>query len=187
MRFFRKIFTFLVDAVEGFVILGAIFVIVYLFFLQPHQVIGESMSPNFHDSEYLLTDKVSYNFRLPQRGEVIIFKAPGNTEKDYIKRIIGLPGERVKIENGRVFINGQLLDENDYLTDRIMTLTSGPAVEDGLDYEIPPNSYFVMGDNRGNSSDSREFGAIRKSTIIGRSFLTYWPLPIKLLKAGKSS
>ncbi len=187
MRLFRKIFTFLIDTVEGFVVLGAIFVVIYLFFLQPHQVIGASMSPNFHDSEYLLTDKISYNFRLPRRGEVIVFKAPADVEKDYIKRIIGLPGERMKIENGRVFINGELFDESNYLADNVKTLASGPTVENDVEYEIPADSYFVMGDNRGNSADSREFGAIKKSTIIGRSLLAYWPLPVKLLKAGKSS
>src|SRR3989338_237237 len=101
----RKVWMWFLDFIETIVIALAIFVVMYRFLFQPHQVSGSSMFANFHDGEYLLTDKVSYRFNLPQRGDVVVFKAPKNEEYDYIKRVIGLPGDRIKIEAGHVFVN----------------------------------------------------------------------------------
>src|SRR4030066_1102508 len=94
----------LVDIVETVVVAAAIFVVVYLFLLQPHQVKGASMKPNFHDGEYILTDKISYRFGNPNRGDVIIFKSPTDPDVDFIKRIVGLPGEKIKISDGKIVI-----------------------------------------------------------------------------------
>lgn len=157
------------------VLAGAIFAIVYLFLFQPHQVVGDSMIPNFHNGEYLLTDKISYRIREPERGEVIVFKAPNDVEKDYIKRIIATPLETIKIEKGIIFVNDARLDENDYLSEGTRTF-AGQNVLEGIEYKVPQDSYFVLGDNRVNSSDSREWGFVKKGAIIGRSFLVYWPL-----------
>src|SRR3972149_8428900 len=96
------IWSTVIDVVETVVVAAAIFVVVYLFLLQPHQVRGASMKPNFHDGEYILTDKISYRFGEPKRGDVIIFTSPTDQDVDFIKRIIGLPGERVKIAGGKV-------------------------------------------------------------------------------------
>src|SRR4030065_809809 len=93
-----------VDVIETVVVAAAIFVVVYLFLLQPHQVKGASMEPSFHDGEYILTDKISYRFSEPRRGDVVIFKAPTNPDVDFIKRIIALPGEKVEINNSRITI-----------------------------------------------------------------------------------
>lgn len=130
------------------------------------------MEPNFYDGEYILTDKISYRFRLPKRGEVVIFKAPRNPELDYIKRIIGLPEERIKIESGKIFINGQELKEN-YIPKN--EVSGGFFLAKGKEIKIPKDSYFVLGDNRSHSSDSREWGPIKKNEIVGRAFLRYWP------------
>ena len=105
MPVFRKIYSILIDLVETFVIAGAIFVVVYAFLFRPFQVNGQSMFPNYHNGEYILTNLITLRFGGLKRGEVIVFKAPANQEKDYIKRVIGLPGEEVSIKAGYVYIN----------------------------------------------------------------------------------
>jgi len=172
-KFFKKIFAFVFDLIETIVFALAIFVVIYLFLFQPHQVKGASMEINFHDGEYILTDKISYRFHSPQRGDVVIFKAPTNPELDYIKRIIGLPGERIKIEDNSLFINGQKLEE-EYLPKETI-ISGGSFLPKREEIIIPPDHYFVLGDNRSHSSDSREWGWIEKEEIVGRAFLRYWP------------
>lgn len=170
----KKIINFFFDFLETTVVALSIFVVAYLFIVQPHEIKGNSMEPNFHNNEYILTDKISYRFSEPQRGDVIIFKAPMNPDVDYIKRIIGLPGDRLKVQNGSVYINGNKLDEP-YLVDQT-NLFPGYYLQEGVEITIPPEEYFAMGDNRPHSSDSREFGPIDVKTIIGKAFLRYWPI-----------
>ena len=126
---------------------------------------GASMEPNLHDSEYVLIDKISYRLHAPERGDVIVFERQG-VERDYIKRVIGLPGDSVQIAGGKVLVNGRALDEP-YLNTTM--LNDMPA------RQIEADRYFVMGDNRNNSSDSRSFGSIAAKDIIGRAWLVYWP------------
>lgn len=131
------------------------------------------MYPNFHDNEYLLTDKLSYRLGEPGRGDVIVFKAPKNQEYDYIKRIIGLPGEEIEIRNGKLYINDKLLDES-YLPEEYIT-SGGSFWREGLEAPVPQEQYFVLGDNRSHSSDSREWGTVPLENIIGKAWLRYWP------------
>lgn len=170
----QRIANFLGSLIETFVMAMAIFVIVYFFLVQPHQVTGNSMLPNFDDGEYILTDKVSYHLHPPKRGDVIVFKAPKNQQKDFIKRIIGLPGEKIKLEKGSVFINGEKLQEV-YLPSNTVTLPKSLMIE-GQDVLVPLNEYFVLGDNRQHSSDSRDWGTVPRSSIIGKAWLRYWPI-----------
>jgi signal peptidase I len=126
----------------------------------------------------LLTDKVSYRFRQPQRGDVVIFKALSSEpcadiECEYIKRVVGLPNERVKIQEGLVYINGQKLKE-DYLLPGIKT-SPGSFLEEGVERKVPEGEYLTLGDNRSHSRDSREFGPVPKERIIGKAWLRYWP------------
>lgn len=172
----RKIAAIGMDFLETIVVALSIFVVVYLFLVQPHEVKGSSMEPTFHNNEYILTDKISYRLADPQRGDIVIFKAPNNPEVDYIKRIIGSPGDTVKIDGGEIYINGARLDER-YLTQTTLLIPGG-SLHEGSEIAIPPDTFFVMGDNRGHSSDSREFGPIERSSIIGRAFLRYWPLNV---------
>lgn len=174
MKILRKIGSFFLDLFETIVIALSIFALIYLFLFQPHQVRGSSMYPNFHDGEYLLTDKISYQFSLPDRGDVVIFKAPGNEEYDYIKRIIGLPGERVEIENGQILVNGTPLKES-YLPESLPT-NSGSFLKEGRIILVKGDEYLVMGDNRPHSSDSRTWGPVPKGNIIGKAWIKYWPL-----------
>ncbi len=125
---------------------------------------GSSMEPNLHNDEYVIVDKVTYLFGKPQRGDVVVFYLEGQP-KDYIKRVIGLPGETIEVSNGTVYVDGRPLDEP-YLTPSSVTYPQRQLGED---------EYFVLGDNRGNSSDSRSFGPIRLSNVVGRAWIVYWP------------
>lgn len=132
------------------------------------------MNPNFLNAEYLLTDKITYRFQEPKKGDVIIFTAPQNEEVEFIKRIIGLPSSTITIEGGDVFINGENLEE-EYLPEGLKT-HSGTFLKEGQLFSIPEEQYFVLGDNRSHSSDSRKWGTVPKENIIGKAWLRYWPL-----------
>lgn len=173
LEILKGIGAFFLDIIETIVVALAIFVVVYLFLFQPHQVKGKSMEPNFDDGEYILTDKVSYRIGVPKRGDVIVFKAPKNEEVDYIKRIIGLPGDTVNIQNGKVFINGTDINET-YLPADFVTFP-GSFLSEGSSATVPDGEFFVLGDNRNHSSDSREWGFITRKEIIGKAFFRYWP------------
>lgn len=170
---FRRLFAFFFDILESIVVALAIFVVVYLFFYSPHQVKGASMEPNFHDGEYILTNKYEYRFSDPKRGDVIVFKSPQNPEIDYIKRIIGTPGDTIRLSNNHFFVNDVQLEEQ-YLDDDLFTYF-GSFLKEGSEIVVPEDHYFVVGDNRPRSSDSREWGFIERSAIIGKSQLRYWP------------
>ncbi len=143
-----------------------------VFVLQPFIVEGSSMEPNFHDKEYIVIDKISYRFREPKRGEVIVFHPPVATGQNYIKRIIGLPGEKVHIDHGKVYINNQPLDEP-YLDP---SLSANDLFNTDSTTPLGPHEYFVMGDNRNHSSDSREWGILPQQNIEGRTWLVILPL-----------
>lgn len=169
---------FFLDIIETVVIALSIFLIVYLFIMQPHQVNGASMYPSYEDGEYLLTDKISYKMHNPQRGDVVVFRAPEaaqcpeGTGCDFIKRIIGLPGDQISIKDEQIYVNNTLVTET-YLPDGTPTragayTSNGPVV-------VPVNDYFVLGDNRNHSSDSRTWGPVPKENIVGKVFFRYWP------------
>lgn len=174
----KKISEFFLDIIETLVIALSIFLVVYLFAMQPHQVNGQSMVPSFESGEYVLTDKVSYKLRDPQRGEVIVFHAPetANCPKgtgcDFIKRVLALPGETVAVSNNAIIVNGQPLSEI-YIPDTYQTLAG--EYTQGRTITLGPNEYFAVGDNRPYSSDSRAWGPITKDDIVGRAFFRYWP------------
>lgn len=174
LRILKKIGAFFLDIIQTVVVALSIFVIVYLFFFQPHQVKGSSMSPSFLNGEYLLTDKITYRFQEPKRGDVIVFIAPKNEEYEYIKRIIGLPGDSIRIAGGDIFIN-QKKSEELYLPKDLKTRSGSFLREDQL-FSIPAEEYFVAGDNRSHSSDSREWGTVPRENIIGKAWFRYWPL-----------
>lgn len=174
MKLIKNLGSFFFDILQTVVFAISIFLFIYLLLFQPHKIKGESMQPNYPNGEFLLTDKVTYRFHPPQRGDVIVFKAPVNEEDDYIKRIIGLPGETVSIRNGYVYINGKMLKEN-YLPNGLYT-TGGPFLPNDKEIVVPSDHFFVLGDNRSYSSDSRVWGFVPKQNIIGRAWFIYWPL-----------
>ena len=154
-----------------FVLLAA-FLIRY-FVIQPFVVEGQSMEPNFHDKEYLVVEKLSYKLGTPKRGDVIIFQAPNNPQFDYIKRIIALPGETIKIGNNTILVNGKDLDEAYLSKDEKTLISQDPKMS--LERMLSENEYFVLGDNRDHSSDSREFGILDSSLIIGKVWISVFP------------
>ena len=170
----KKFGSFFLELLQVVVFAISIFLFVYLLILQPHKIKGASMEPNFHDGEYLLTDKVSYRIGEPERGDVIVFKAPPLYKDEFIKRIIGLPGEEIKVEQNKVFVNGRELDET-YLADGSRTEPNKFASE-GKTLRVPNDAYFVLGDNREHSLDSRSLGFISKENITGRAWFVYWPI-----------
>ena len=170
---------FILEFVQSIVLALSVFVLVYLFVAQPNQVNGSSIYPNFVDKEYLLTDKISYQFGEPKRGDVVVFKAPptepcAEDECEYIKRIIGMPGDRVKVEDGKVYLNGSLLVQ-DFLPSEVVT-DPGSYCQEGIEVSVPEGQYLVFGDNRSHSRDGREFGPINRNLILGKAFFRYWPV-----------
>lgn len=175
MEFIRKVYAFTLDTVQTLLLVFAVFLVIYVFLFRPFQVSGNSMFPTFHDKEYILTNLITLRFSKPKLGDVVVFKAPNDPEKDYIKRIMGIPGDTILIENGEVYLNGNILDQSSYLTPTVKTY-GGSFLREGEPVTVPTESYFVIGDNRPGSSDSREWGFLPAKNLIGQSFFLYWPL-----------
>ena len=154
------------------VVLAVILYFGISFAIQAVHVEGLSMFATLDNNDYLIANKIDYRLHAPERGDIIILRPPTDNSKDFIKRIIALPGERLLISDGIVYINGHKLDEP-YLPEAWTTLNNwgGP---DGM--VVPPNDYFVMGDNRNRSQDSRIFGFIGRDRIDGRAWFRIWPL-----------
>jgi signal peptidase I len=183
--------SFLWEIVKVFTLALIIIAPVRIFLFQPFFVQGASMEPNFEDGEYLIINELGYKnarvgfnglnlisvqpFKELQRGEAVVFRYPRNTEQFFIKRIIGLPGEKIEIKDGKVIIynkenkDGAILNESSYLEDSV--ITSGE-----LTAQLSDSEYFVMGDNRSYSSDSRSWGPVPKNNIIGRVLIRAWPV-----------
>lgn len=171
----KSIVDFVMDILETITFVGSIFIVVYLFLMQPNQVKGASMEPTFLSGEYIFTSKVTYKFRDIERGDVIVFKSPKNPDFEYIKRVVGLPGETIMVQAGTVYVNGTPLDET-YISAQT-NLWEGGYLKESQPITVPPDFLFVMGDNRPRSSDSREFGPIPIPSIIGQVFFRYYPPP----------
>lgn len=163
----------LVEFIQTLVVFAAIGTVIYLFIAQPHKVSGSSMFPNFKDGDYIITDKLTYKFSELQRGDVVVFRNPQENSQDFIKRVIALPGDKVRLESGRVFINDKPLNEP-YIQPEIRT-SGGLFLEEGSEVVVETGEYLVLGDNRPFSSDSRNWGFITKDKVIGKVFLRYWP------------
>lgn len=159
--------------VAKIVILALVIVIPIRYFVfQPFIVKGLSMTPAFHDGDYLIIDQISYRFKTPQRGEVIVFKYPKDPSQRFIKRIVGLPQEKVELRNGQIIITDKfgettVLDESNYL------LSQGWLEE--TEVNLGEGEYFILGDNRAHSFDSRRWGPLSKEYIVGRVLLRAWP------------
>jgi signal peptidase I len=169
--------SFLFEIIEVILVSTAIVLPIRFFLVQPFLVRGESMVPNYLQGDYLIIDELSYRFRNPERGEVVVFLFPLNKKEFYIKRIIGLPGETVQIKGGRVYINGTPLEER-YLPTFIAT--NGDVTQ-----KLGDDEYFVLGDNRGASYDSRRWGTLKRSYIVGRVWIRAWPLSRLAITSGQ--
>lgn len=156
------------ESLESIIPALIIVLLINAFLAQATRVEGQSMEPNLHNNERLIIEKVSYRLRPPERGEIVVLHIPGReSSAPLIKRVVGLPGESVEIHDGKVYIQGKVLDEP-YLTQ--MTYGNMPA------RVVPPDHVFLLGDNRNASNDSRFFGMVPFEEIVGRAWLRYWPL-----------
>jgi signal peptidase I len=156
------------EVVETVVLTILIFLAIR-FLIQSYHVEGSSMEPGLHTDEYALVNKVSYLFQSPERGDVIVFHYPKDTTQDYIKRIIGLPGDTIRTDQTHVWVDGVQLNEP------YIAAPFNPDVGQNT-WKVPPGDYFVLGDNRPVSDDSRYWGFVPKNLIVGKAMLVYWPV-----------
>lgn len=175
MEILRKVYFFFIDTMQTILLAASIFLVVYIFLFRPFQVSGESMFPTFKNREYILTNLIGLRFGDPVQGDVIVFKAPTDKDKDFIKRVIGVGGDSVYLKDGFVYVNNQKLDESPYLGSDVRTY-GGSFMKEGEPVTVPAGEFIVMGDNRPYSSDSREWGFLDREGIIGKSFFVYWPV-----------
>lgn len=164
----KQFFAPLLEAFEIIIVAVASIFVIYGFIAQPFLVQGASMEPNFSNGDYLLVDEITYKFKSPVRGEVIVFRNPRNESEFYIKRVIGLPNEKVDIKNNKVFINGVELKEG--------YLPADLKINGDSSFDLKPDEYFVMGDNRSQSYDSRSWGPLKQYEIVGAARLRFLPL-----------
>ena len=150
-----------------FAVLVTFFIILFVY--QPVKVEGGSMEPGLEDQERIFINKLVYRFESIERGDIVVFRYPRDTHKSFIKRVIGLPGDRINISYGHVYVNGEFLPEP-YVPPDYQDARSHPEII------VPPNAYFVLGDHRSMSNDSREFGPVMRGYIYGKAVLGYWPM-----------
>jgi signal peptidase I len=162
------------EYIEALVISVALAGFIIFFVAQSFLVEGSSMEPSFHHGQRLLVEKVSYRFVEPSRGQVVVFRYPGDERRKFIKRIIGLPGDEIAIQNGFLYVNGSRLDE-DYINGPTYGTYSAPGYGPVL---VPDGHFFVLGDNRRNSDDSRypDVGFVPRKNFVGKALFVYWPL-----------
>lgn len=182
LNIIKKIYFFLLDLLQTFLLIAAAFLVIYVFLFRPYQVSGSSMFPNFHDGEHIITNLIVLRVEQPKLGDVVVFQAPPDPEKDFIKRVIGVPGDKIYIKNGDVFLNGKILDESGYISSTVRTFP-GSFLRENEEVTVPQEEYFVMGDNREESSDSREWGFVPKKNLVGESAIVFFPLDkLKIIK-----
>ena len=162
---------------EPFLIAAIIAIFIRTFLLGPYKIPTGSMRLTLLEGDRIFVDKITYHFRLPKRGEIVVFKYPVDPKKDFVKRLIAFGGEEVEIRDGSVFINGKRLTEPAQIPSHYYyNRNDWPYSKEGQKIMVPPDSYFVLGDNSAQSSDSRNWGFVPKSNLIGRAFLIWWPL-----------
>ncbi len=163
---------FFLEVIKIAVLAGITIGLVRYFLFKPFYVQGQSMQPTYFQNEYLIVDELTYDFRAPERGEVIVFHPPVDPSQFYIKRVIGLPGERIEVHDGKIIIYNKKHPQGIVLTEPYEAQsTSGNRT-----WTLNSNQYFMMGDNRGESYDSRSFGPVKRSAIVGRVIFRGWPM-----------
>jgi len=161
----KRLAQFLLDVVE-IILLSVILLALINFISTRIRVNGSSMVPTFQDGQYVLVNKLAYRWTPYSHGDVIVFYFPLDPTEEYIKRLVGLPGDVVRVRDGQVFVNDVLLSE---------TYISAPPLYSG-EWQVPEDSFFVLGDNRNNSSDSHNWGMVPANHVIGKAILVYWPV-----------
>lgn len=156
------------ESLEALIIAAILATIIRVFLFQPFYIPSGSMEPNLMPDDRIIVNKFLYHFTAPKRGDVMVFRFPKDPSKDFIKRVIGLPGDVVEIRNSQLYVNNEKVEEP-YLPKGLVFTDFGPTT-------VPKDSYFMFGDNRNNSDDSRYWGKMPKENIRGKAILRYWPL-----------
>jgi len=154
-------------------IIGFSFVLSYSFLFRPYQANGNAMNPTYRHGAYLFSLPYVSEKKVITKGDIVVFRAPPDPEKDYIKRVIATPGDNIMIQGGQVFLNGQKLDESKYTLPNTMT-NPGKFIQEGKSIKVPTGQYFVMGDNRSFSTDSREWGFVPQESFVSKVTFCYW-------------
>lgn len=172
--FFFELKDFSIESIKIIILSLIVIAGIRMFIMQPFFVSGKSMEPNFHDGDYLIVDEISYRFGDPKRGDVIIFRYPNNPSEYYIKRIVGLPGEKIGISENTIKIHNVENPEGFELSEQLYipetTITTGTFTR-----ELKNDEYYVLGDNRIASADSRVWGVLEEHFIVGRAWIRAWP------------
>lgn len=168
METFKKILQFITETGKTIIVSLVAVYLIRSFIVQPFYVRGASMEPNFENGQYLIINEIGYRFEKPERGDVVVFRYPLDPSEYFIKRVIGLPGDSVEIDDGKVLVNGKELEES--------YLGRGVFTHGKVKISLGPAEYYVLGDNRAASSDSRRWGVLPARNIVGRVWLRGWPL-----------
>lgn len=153
------------------------FGIVRPFFLGPYKIPTGSMRPTFLEGDRIFVDKISYRFHLPERGDILVFKYPLDKKKDFVKRLAGLPGDKLEIRDGKLIVSGELMEDPPFSSNYYYNRDDEgwQFGKTGMEITVPAESYFVLGDNSAQSSDSRNWGFVPRKNVVGRAFFIWWP------------
>lgn len=156
------------EIIEALLIAIVLALVIRWLLFQPFYIPSSSMEPTLQINDRIIVSKLSYFWGEPQRGDIVVFKYPLDTKKDFVKRLIGMPGDTIEVKDGLVYINEKVYDEDYLPEDLVINGDFGPVV-------VPAGNYFMMGDNRNNSDDSRFWGFLPEDLIVGKSIIIYWP------------
>lgn len=160
---------------EPFVVAAILAFVIRTFLIGPYKIPTGSMKPTFLEGDRIFADKITYRFRTPQRGDIIIFKAPMDPKKDFVKRLVGLPGDKLQIKEGKLIINGETLDDPPFSEHYYYNRNEWDFGKEGQIIEVPPGNYFALGDNSAQSNDSRSWGFVPAKNLVGKAVCIWWP------------
>ncbi len=160
---------------EPFLVAAVLAFAIRTFLLGPYKIPTGSMRPTFLEGDRIFVDKVSYRFHAPERGDIIVFKFPEDKKKDFVKRLVGLPGDKLEIKEGKILLNGKVLDEPPFSEHYYYNREDWAFAKEGQVIEIPEGNYFSLGDNSAQSSDSRNWGFVPQGNMVGKAFFIWWP------------
>lgn len=161
---------------EPFVVAALLALLIRTFLLGPYKIPTGSMRMTFLEGDRIFVDKVSYRFHEPERGDIIVFKYPLDPKKDFVKRLVGLPGERIEIKGGKIYVDGRVLDGPAFSQHYYYNRNDWQYGREGQVMEVPPGFYYTLGDNSAQSSDSRNWGYVPAKNMVGKAFFIWWPL-----------
>ena len=160
---------------EPFLVAAILAILIRTFLLGPYKIPTGSMRPTFLEGDRIFVDKVSYRLHPPERGDIIVFKYPLERKKDFVKRLVGLPGDRIEIREGKLLINGTLMEEPPFSEHYYYNRNDWQYGKEGQEILVPTHSYFALGDNSAQSSDSRNWGFVPGGNLVGKAFFIWWP------------